>query len=99
MGDRPILVTILGVLYILVGLVSLLAFPVGIISAIVCIVIGYGMLKGWKIMWYLGVIFAVIGIIVSIPGIFAGVGIVTLIIEIIILYYLFRPNVKSFFLG
>jgi len=111
---RPLFVTIIGLLFLLVGLLALIfgiavaagynfgedsiktAFgAIGIVFAVIYAVVGYGMLKGWKIMWYLGVIFAVIGVIVGILAF--PVGILALIISIVILYYLFRPGVKQFF--
>lgn len=67
----------------------------GVIGGGIPMIIGYGMLKGWKIMWWLGVIFNVISIIGGI--ITFPVGLVGLVISVIIIYYLFRPGVKSFF--
>lgn len=67
-----------------------------IVLGIIYIIISLGFLKGWKLWWYLGVIFTVIEIILelfSLPG-----GIVVIIIDVIILWYLFRPNVKAYFL-
>ena len=122
MANRPILITILGALfliaavaYIALGIAGILdlydisdmdldytvstsaigatALVIGIIYAIV----GYGFIMGWKIMWYLGVIFTILGVIISIPLVLALVGIVTLVIYALILYYLFRPGVKEFF--
>lgn len=68
----------------------------GIIYGVIC----YGFFKGWSIMWYLGIIFTVIGAVISIATIILGgfASIVTLIIDLIILLYLFKPNVKLFFL-
>ncbi len=126
--ERPLLVTIIAVLYGLIGVILLLggiAFivtgnlinieqllqdispdmvaMVGNILGGVCVVIGLiylilclGFLKGWKIMWYLGLIFAIIGLITSLFGL--PLSVITLIIEALIIYYLFRPNVKLFFL-
>ena len=130
--DRPLIVTIIGVLYALGAIVLIIAgaaFMVGgeamidelvkqdasldalkglglglgvayLILGIISGVISYGFFKGWSIMWYLGVIFTVIGAVISIATIVVGGfgSIVTLIIDLIILLYLFKPNVKLYFL-
>ena len=111
---RPLGVTVVGVLYLLLGiLMALLALillvstavigPLGAlgstvpgIAALIYIVIALGFFKGWKLWWYLGIIFAVLGIIMSLFTLPAGV--ISIIINLLIIYYLFRPNVKSYFL-
>ncbi len=77
-----------------VGLGSVLGGAT-IFFGLILLVIAYGFLKGWAIMWYLGVIFAAIGAIGSLIALPAGI--VTLVINLVILYYLFRPQVKRFF--
>lgn len=126
--ERPLLVTILAILYALgamgclvmgvtvfavgadalieAGLdpeIAQLASAIGgmlIAFAIVYLILCFGFLKGWSIMWYLGVIFSVIGIIGGISSIVMGqfYMAVLLIIDVIILLYLFKSNVKLFFL-
>lgn len=130
--DRPLIVTIIGVLYALGAIVLIIAgvaFMVGgeamidelikqdasldvlkglglglgatyLILGIFYGVISYGFFKGWSIMWYLGVIFTIIGALFSIAAIVLGgfAMIITLVVELIILLYLFKPNVKLFFL-
>lgn len=102
-AKRPLMVTILGALYVIMGILFGLLFfeipPLAIIIALIYIVIGVGFLRGWKIMWYLGVIFSILGIIGGLFTLLVLVGIIPLIINIIILVYLFKPNVKRFFLG
>lgn len=102
-AKRPLMVTILGTLYVIMGILFGLLFfaipPLAIIIALIYIVIGVGFLRGWKIMWYLGVIFSILGIIGGLFTLLVLVGIIPLIINIIILVYLFKPNVKRFFLG
>ncbi len=51
-------------------------------------------------MWYLGVIFTIIGVLINIAAVVMGgfAAIVTLVILLIILLYLFKPNVKLYFL-
>lgn len=130
--DRPLIVTIIGVLYALGAIILViagLAFLVGgdalidelikqdasldvlqglglglgaayLVLGIFYGVISYGFFKGWSIMWYLGVIFTVIGALFSIAAIVLGgfAMVITLVVELIILLYLFKPNVKLFFL-
>ena len=80
------------------GLVDYGGIPLIVIGVISLIIAG-GLWNGWKIMWYLGVIFEIIGIIGCIGMIVTGMipAIVSLAIALLILYYLFRPGVKSFF--
>ena len=78
-----------------IGILGLIFIVPGIIS----IVIGWGLLKGKGWSWWLTVIFAVLGIIGSAINLVIGNigGIVGLIIEGIILYYMTRPHVKEYF--
>ncbi len=95
------LLTVLGI--------SLLGDPVagsvlggtGILVALVSIVVGIGFLRGWSVMWYLGVILTVISLLGSIATIAMGnvVSVVGVLFDIVVLYYLFRDNVKRYFLG
>ncbi len=119
--NRPILITILAILYFVIGLLTVfsgIVLALGItaidtdlaltgaagggivaIVGLINIIIAGGFWNGWRIMWYLGVIFTIIELIFGIASIFIGgfIGIVPIIIDAIILYYLFRPNVKEFF--
>jgi lysylphosphatidylglycerol synthetase-like protein (DUF2156 family) len=53
--------------------------------------------KGWA--WFLSLVLAALGLLVSLLSLVrGGFGtIVVLILDVIILYYLFRPNVRDFF--
>jgi hypothetical protein len=75
------ILTAIGIVFIILGLFAFL--------------ITYGLWtgKGWA--WALSLIFSIIGIILSILSL--PTGIIGLIIEILILYYLTRPHVKAFF--
>ncbi|MFA7044186.1 MAG: hypothetical protein WC186_07565 [Bacteroidales bacterium] len=121
MVNRPVLITIIGALFLIGGLLYIISgiaailnlydldmgsldtlstSAVGVTALVIGIIyalIGYGFIMGWKIMWYLAVIFTILGIIISIPLVLVLVGIVTLIIYALVLYYLFRPGVKEFF--
>ncbi len=130
--DRPILVTVIAILYALGALILIiggvgmaiggesiideiiaedpemsflegmgLAFGVAVlIVGLVIAVVSYGFLKGWSVMWYIGLILAVLGAISSLISIAFGQfgAIFSLAIAVIIVLYLFKDNVKLFFL-
>lgn len=80
-----------------------------LIVGIVELIVGIGFFKGWRIIWFLAVIVAIIDIILNLFSLITSWGeltanagallgfLIPLIITILILYYLFRPNVKEFF--
>lgn len=72
---------------------------IGIAIGIACLLLAWGLYKakGWA--WTITVILAIISIIFSILGVGSGgfVNIINIVISGIILYYLYRPAVKSFF--
>ncbi len=130
--DRPILVTVIAILYALGALILIiggvgmaiggesiideiiaedpemsflegmgLAFGIAVlIVGLVIAVVSYGFLKGWSVMWYIGLILAVLGAISSLISIAFGQfgAILSLAIAVIIVLYLFKDNVKLFFL-
>ena len=72
---------------------------VSLIIGLVYLLISYGLLKGWSVIWYLGVIFSVLGIVMSALSVMANPAfIVTLVVFLVMLLYLFKDNVKLFFL-
>ena len=112
---RPLGIKIISVLFLIAGIFYLIGGIggvldiealkssvggiAGIIAGLIYMLIGYGIWSGWKVMWYLGVIFAIIGLISAIFSIFNDdyMYVINVIIEIVILWYLFKANVKSFF--
>ena len=70
-----------------------------IVIGIAGFVVAWGLLtgKGWA--WIITLILAIVSVIFSIVGIVSGgaPSIISLIINGIILYYMYRPNVKSYF--
>jgi uncharacterized membrane protein (DUF2068 family) len=105
---RPLGVTIIAVLNVIVGIIAILvgvpALIVGIgivliIIGIANLVMGYGLWKGKRWAWTITLILSAIGIISSAVSIaYRHTGaIVDLIIYAVIIYYLYRPNVKAFF--
>jgi len=87
---------------VLAGVFSEIAMPAGVtgvglaVGGILCIVIGWGFLQGWKVMWYLGVILYIAGAVLSLLSLPAGI--LGIIISLVVLWYLSRPNVKKYFL-
>jgi len=80
----------------------------GTASGIVMLVCGlivagvaYGFYKGWSIMWYLSVIIVGLGLLFNIYNMVIGNFTVLLgvLVQLVIIFYLFRPRVKGFFLG
>lgn len=109
-NNRPFGVTIIAILAILGGIGALVAgiTLVGIIPFLgaALIIIGlayfgvaYGLWKGLKWAWIITLIVTVIAFISEIGSIIVGnVGaVIPVIINAIIIYYLFRPNVKAYF--
>lgn len=123
MAKRPLLITIVGALYLIVGVAMLLtgvagyiadssAVPlgeliVGLVGGAISLIIGLGLLKGIRIIWYVAVIFAAIYLILSVilavmdavDGDFVNVAasIIQAIIYAIIIWYLRKDGVKDFF--
>ena len=132
--SRPLLITILAILYFLCGILLLLSgivLALGVINledfteefksllsaggivliimGIIYLIVAGGFWNGWKIMWYLGVIFTFISLILAIVSMAGSayllladfsivLGLVLPVaINALLLYYLFRPNVKEFF--
>ena len=106
---RPLGVTIIAILLIIAGVISLvgglilLIVLVGFIFlalGIAYLVMAYGLWKGKGWAWTISLILSGIGIIMGIVYIIqdniAG-GIASIIINGVIIYYLYRPNVKAYF--
>ena len=96
-----ILVVIGGILFLFSGIV-LLIIGIGILLialGIAYFVMAYGLWNGRGWAWTITLILSVIGIIIAIVSIAAGnvAAIINVIIHGIVIYYLYRPNVKAFF--
>lgn len=63
------------------------------------LVISYGLFKGRAWAWTAAVVLSIIGVVMSVVAIVTGNfgSIVSLIINGVILYYLYRPHVKAYF--
>jgi uncharacterized membrane protein (DUF2068 family) len=106
--QRPLGVTIIAILMIISGiaLIStgavLLVVGIGVVPialGIASFVVAYGLWEGKRWAWTITLIISVISIISAIVSLaYGGYGaIINIIINAIIIYYLYRPNVKAFF--
>ena len=122
-NPRPLLVTLIAVIYLLMALVFLAAAALSLggieleidmseellslfggsslILGLFLLVISIGFFRGWSIFWYLGVIVTVISLLLSAATILSGSmgSIIPTLVLLIVLLYLFKKNVKDFFLG
>jgi hypothetical protein len=104
-----ILMIISGIIFIVsgIGLTALgvlsLFFLLGgigtLLLGIASLVVAWGLLKGAGWAWIITLIITIISIIANVASLAGGntASIVGIIIEGIIIYYLYRPNVKSYF--
>jgi hypothetical protein len=79
--------------------IAMIASAVGIAIGIACFVLAWGLFKGKGWAWIITVILAIITIVFGIFALVGGgfVNIINMIIGGVILYYLYRPNVKAYF--
>ena len=122
-NPRPLLVTLIAVIYLLMALVFLAAAALSLggieleidmseellslfggsslILGLFLLIISIGFFRGWSIFWYLGVIVTVISLLLSAATILSGSmgSIIPTLVLLIVLLYLFKRNVKDFFLG
>ena len=105
---RPLGVTLVAILTAIGGLIflgtglGLLIVGFGfilLVLGIAYLVMAYGLWNGRGWAWTITLILSVIGIIVAIASIVAGnvSAIISIIIHAVVIYYLYRPNVKAFF--
>jgi len=91
-GGAALAVIGLGALGAMVGVIF-------VIIGLVFIALGIGCFKGWPWVWPVGVIFTIVALIInllSIVSLPAG-AIIGIIFDIIVLWYLFQPQVKAWF--
>lgn len=77
--------------------IGLVVAGIATIIGIIYLLVAWGLWTGQGWAWTVTLIFTILSLIGSIFALIAFVGIVPLIINIIILYYLTRPHVKAFF--
>jgi uncharacterized membrane protein (DUF2068 family) len=82
----------LGIIFVMVGGVLLLF---GLIE----LVIFYGLWMGKKWARFLAIVFSVLGLLFNLLGLVGGsvLSLAGLVLAILILYYLYQPQVKAFF--
>lgn len=85
-GDMPVVGEVFAALGLVIGLFGL-----------VFLAVGFGMWNGSGWAWSLNVVLLWINVIFSIFLILAVVGILTLLIYLVMLWYFYRPKVKYFF--
>ena len=70
-----------------------------VIIALAYFVVAYGLWKGLNWAWSITLIVSVIGIVVGLGSIVVGNtgAIFHIIVNAIVIYYLYRPNVKAYF--
>jgi len=70
-----------------------------IVAGLLAIFVSWGMWSGKTWAWYLSVVLYGLGIVFGLISLAAGAvtGIVSLLIEILLLWYMFRPHVKAYF--
>ncbi len=74
-----------------------IAGAIAVVVGLIILGIAVGLYKGITVFWYIGVIIYLLCIVGSLVTISSGISVVELVICIVVLYYLFRPNVKEFF--
>lgn len=104
--SRPLGITIITILMVIIGISILVngiilpyTFPVHIVLAIAWFVLAWGLWTGRGWAWIITLILAIISAIFNIISIISmNFGsIFSLIVNIIIIYYLYRPNVRAYF--
>jgi len=85
-----------------VGTISALIIALGaaiLILGILYLAVGIGFFGGKRWAWNLGIIVSVIGIVLNVIQMIGGNygSVLSLIISLLIIYYLMRPHVKVFF--
>ena len=88
--------------FAIIAIIPLLGIIFGgllIIIGLAYFVVAYGLWKGLNWAWNITLIVSVIGIIVGLGSIVVGnIGaLFHLIVNVIVIYYLYRPNVKTYF--
>ncbi|HOT03460.1 MAG TPA: hypothetical protein PK069_04715 [Methanolinea sp.] len=115
MAERPLGVTIVAILWIIGGLITLfggigfvvlfgealgsLMEPFGVIYmilGILGIILGIGALSAWSWVWTGGIVITIIDLIMGFASFFST-GLISIVISALILWYLFRPDVKAYF--
>jgi len=76
---------------LVLGVVGGIMTVIGLVS----FAVAYGYLNGLGWAWGLGLVVAVIGIVLGLPSLPGSI--ISILLEVLIIYYLTRPHVKRFF--
>jgi hypothetical protein len=79
--------------------IAIITSAIAIAIGIACFVLAWGLFRGKSWAWIITVILAIISVVFGIISIGGGsfLNIINIIIGGVILYYLYRPNVKAYF--
>jgi lysylphosphatidylglycerol synthetase-like protein (DUF2156 family) len=80
------------------GIIAIFGGVLAVVG-IITIIVGWGLWSGKGWAWTLAVVLSALGVVFSLVGLIGGQAsdIVGLIIDALILWYLFRPHVKTYF--
>jgi hypothetical protein len=112
---RPILVTLVGILYFFlailtifaaIGLILLETWDWGVITlvlGVIYLLIAFGCFKGWGLVWGLAIIFGIVNIGLNLYNMYMDdfaewlAPVISILISLLVLWYLFTPKVKRWF--
>lgn len=115
MAKRPLMITIICLLFAIIGLVGLIGgvwniidtgvastdMVSSVIISVIMLIVIYGLWKGIKAFWYIGMILAVIDFIIQAYSMISAgsisTAIVPAVVDIIVIWYLSRSKVRSYF--
>lgn len=86
-----------GALTGLFAAIAMIISVVAVIFGLIYLFLAWGLWSGKSWAWTITLILTILSLLGSLITVGSGVGIVSLIINALILYYLTRPHVKAFF--
>jgi uncharacterized membrane protein (DUF2068 family) len=89
----------IGISSTMLGGIAIASGAIMLALGIASLIIAYGLFKGRSWAWTAAVVLSIIGIVMSVVSIVTGNfgSIMSLIINGVIIYYLYRPHVKTYF--
>lgn len=89
----------MGISSTMLGGIAIASGAIMLALGIASLVIAYGLFKGRPWAWTVAVVLSIIGIVMSVVSVVTGNfgSIASLIINGVIIYYLYRPHVKAYF--
>jgi hypothetical protein len=86
-----------GVLKVLISGIASIFCVVAAIFGLIYLLLAWGLWSGRGWAWTITFIFTILNLIGSLLTVASGIGVISLIINLLILYYLTRPHVRAFF--